>query len=66
MTPGNTQAVLGENATFGCDSHARASSLAATTAVSDKHHDDKAECQGDRCCAFDRRVNQCTHPMEIN
>lgn len=66
MTPGNTQAVLGENTTFSCDRHARASSLAATRAVSDKDLEDKAEYQGDRCCAFDRRVNPCTHPMEIH
>ncbi len=70
MTPGNTQAVQGKIATFGSDSHARASSLAATRAVSDKNQEDKAKYQGeykgDRCCAFDRRVNQCTRPVEIH
>jgi hypothetical protein len=66
MTPENTQAVLGGIATQDCDSHARASCLAATSAVSDKHHDDKAECQCGRCCAFDRQVNPCTSPMEIH
>jgi len=66
MTPGNTQAVLGEIATPGCDSHARASSLAVTRAVSDKDHEDKANKKGDRWCAFDRRINQCTNLMEIN
>ncbi len=66
MTTGNTQAVLGRIATQGSDSHARASSLAATRVVSGKDREDKAECKGDRWCAFDQRANQCTHPMEIN
>ena len=62
--------MLGKIATQGCESQARANSLAATRAVSDQHHDDKAEYKGeykgDRCYAFDRRVNPCTRPMEIH
>ena len=66
MTQRSTQDVLDGIATLGSDIHARASSLAVTIAASDKDHEDKAECKGDLWDAFDRRVNQCTHPMEIN
>ena len=66
MSPGNTQAVLGGIANLNSDSHARANRLAATIAVSDKNHEDKAEKKGDRWCAFDRRVQECTHTMEVH
>ncbi len=66
MQQRSTQDVLDGIATQGCDSHARAKRLAVTRAVSDKDREDKAECKGDRWCAFDQRANQCTHPMEIN
>ncbi len=66
MPQRSTQDVIDGIATQGCDSHARANSLAVAIAVSDKDHDDKAEYKGDRCCAFDRRANQRTKPMEIH